>query len=514
MSTREAHDFLKQKIEDILKEYTRGTLDKNIHVIDISYESLRKANGRRDTATYRKNWQNFYDTCISTATKTTDYLQAVEKINKSGGAYYLIDGTSTLIISKNFDTARTFISKVSNSIKTNEDFGIAFRGRNLIDIQTSRKLYRAAGSMFIQQDPVTGKFGVYKVEKMPDTNTYGLIPVLEYADVKEVDYLAQRRSTEYTTSKSLKQFDNLEVLINAKTKNVVINKRLLSVLDLGHGQGELTPQTTPAGQKISNILDLGLGPKGKALVEKYLQELRNLHNVVNFEFKNTSDNTQASGYIVVSVQKYTRNNVLSISEGALLVKLQKNIARILKDVPGSNTIVQDRVQILQNQLVSVLSGKSVEKIKPHNKVSGKANPLTKVLPPTSETKVKRNSNVVTSRPVLTTMPDTLNLINLQNLINQQLQDVISANMGDGSQRNVLNYRTGRFAGSAKVESLSESRQGMITAFYTYMKNPYATFSQGGRQSSPASRDPKLLIGRSIREIAQTQVTNALRAVNI
>lgn len=108
----------------------------------------------------------------------------------------------------------------------------------------------------------------------------------------------------------------------------------------------------------------------------------------------------------------------------------------------------------------------------------------------------------------------INLINLQNLINQQLQDVISANMGDGRQRNVLNYRTGRLAASAKVEYMSQSRQGMITAFYSYMKNPYATFSQGGRQENPKSRDPKLLIGRSIREIAQTQVTNALRAVNI
>jgi len=87
-------------------------------------------------------------------------------------------------------------------------------------------------------------------------------------------------------------------------------------------------------------------------------------------------------------------------------------------------------------------------------------------------------------------------------------------MGDGRQRNVLNYRTGRLAASAKVEYMSQSRQGMITAFYSYMKNPYATFSQGGRQQDPKSRDPKLLIARSIREIAQTQVSNALRAVNV
>lgn len=105
-----------------------------------------------------------------------------------------------------------------------------------------------------------------------------------------------------------------------------------------------------------------------------------------------------------------------------------------------------------------------------------------------------------------------NLTGLQNLINSQLQDVISANMGDGGSRNILNYRTGRFAASAAVERMSESRAGMITAFYQYQKNPYQTFELGYKQGSPKSRDPKLLIAKSIREIAATKVGNRLRAV--
>lgn len=113
-----------------------------------------------------------------------------------------------------------------------------------------------------------------------------------------------------------------------------------------------------------------------------------------------------------------------------------------------------------------------------------------------------------------TTQDIVNLFSLTNIINSQLQDVISANMGDGSSRNILNYRTGRFASTIKVERLTTSREGMLTAFYSYMKNPYATFSAGGRQSKPASRDPKLLISKSIREIAQQVVSNKLRAVSI
>jgi hypothetical protein len=108
--------------------------------------------------------------------------------------------------------------------------------------------------------------------------------------------------------------------------------------------------------------------------------------------------------------------------------------------------------------------------------------------------------------------ETYSLVLLQALINENLQNVVSANMGDGDQRSILNYRTGRFAASPKVLSMLQSRDGMITAFYTYMKNPYATFSEGGRQSRPRSRDPKLLIAKSIREIAETKVANRLRSV--
>lgn len=105
-----------------------------------------------------------------------------------------------------------------------------------------------------------------------------------------------------------------------------------------------------------------------------------------------------------------------------------------------------------------------------------------------------------------------NLTNLLAYLNQNIASRVKQNMGTGGRHDVLNLRTGRFAESVKVERLSESRQGMITAFYNYMKNPYATFSQGGRQEFPKTRDPKLLIARSIREIAQQQVSNRLRAV--
>jgi len=170
-------------------------------------------------------------------------------------------------------------------------------------------------------------------------------------------------------------------------------------------------------------------------------------------------------------------------------------------------------------LVNTLSGKTITPF--NQKISkGKEKSFTQKILSNIGTELKvqpkkqPKSGISKSSYISKNIRDTLNLISLQNLINRQLQDVISANMGDGDRRNILNYRTGRLAASAKVERMSESRAGMITAFYSYMKNPYATFSDGGRQSIPKTRDPKLLISKSIREIAATQVANQLRAVNV
>ena len=112
----------------------------------------------------------------------------------------------------------------------------------------------------------------------------------------------------------------------------------------------------------------------------------------------------------------------------------------------------------------------------------------------------------------TTRGQFYGLVPLQRLLDATLVQRIKDNMGTGNRRDILNLRTGRFAESVKVENLSQSREGMITAFYSYMRNPYATFSQGGRQESPKTRDPKLLISQSIRQIGAAVVANRMRAV--
>ncbi len=219
---------------------------------------------------------------------------------------------------------------------------------------------------------------------------------------------------------------------------------------------------------------------------------------------------------VSRIKEYIGNTVLpTIAEQAK----RKFVGGLLEDTVLNSSASPTFIEYYTSLLTSTLHGKPADKVVKKSKSTAKN---TKAIPVSAfvkdpkklklksrsgGTKINRDSVPLTSRI-------GLDLTSLQNLINQHLQSAISANMGDGDSRNVLNYRTGRLASSAKVEYMSESRAGMITAFYSYMKNPYATFSDGGKQQYPKSRDPKLLISKSIREIAAQQVGNRLRAVNL
>lgn len=193
---------------------------------------------------------------------------------------------------------------------------------------------------------------------------------------------------------------------------------------------------------------------------------------------------------------------------------------------------------LGNNIRKVIEGRSSASIKDYIVDIIASQFSAKKAPKLSQRKaITKNSNIqysainskASTKVSSTTQPSTLsindsfsqktvspvnNLTSLQALLDKHLQDVVSANMGNGSDRRVLNYRTGRLAASAKVERLTQSRDGFVTAYYTYMKNPYATFSEGGRQQYPKSRDPKLLISKSIREIAETVAVTRMRSVLI
>lgn len=287
-----------------------------------------------------------------------------------------------------------------------------------------------------------------------------------------------------------------------------------SKLDIGHIPSEGSTQlTSPLEQKFLATLDFGIKAKNTGVVnaaKMALEELYHIQAKFQYSFKNTTPEaidrakkTLGEAYIVVTLQTSKKNNEFSNKEAAIYFKLLKNIANSVDplSIAGSNTIFED----IRQGIIFAITGKNRPKkhvtrvgttsvsIRPKNKMS---TGVTRVSVP------KDRSDVDTP------------IASLQVLLNQQLAAQIQKNMGSGKDSRVLNYRTGRLADSARVDRISESREGMITAFYSYMKNPYATFSTGGQQQYPKTRDPKLLISRSIREIGQSLAYTRMRAVNV
>lgn len=322
--------------------------------------------------------------------------------------------------------------------------------------------------------------------------------------------------------------------LNAEIKNFLDKKIYEETafspgFDIGHILGDSRLTQTALGQKILNVYERidSLFKSGEITSAQQATILQKVDKVFG-ELK------QRSTYgkdIEATLTQDTREALLSVD--ALIVIVQERVenqkfygsqiegvlggtlARLLTTLGFSNSL-KDTIELRLRETIEFgkVKTKGTRKTPVKVSIAGKKNAgpekvktsidagiSSKIIPKKSLPKAKR----VAADPML-------NLLSIQTVINNNLTEVVKRNMGDGSRKDILNLRTGRFAESVKVVNMTESRQGAISAFYTYMKNPYATFSMGGRQQFPRTRDPKLLISKSIRELVQAQVANRLRAV--
>ena len=237
------------------------------------------------------------------------------------------------------------------------------------------------------------------------------------------------------------------------------------------------------------------------------------------EIQLKSDNLEAGSASLPITNELRKAFSASGKELEALLLNSPTLGKKLLTTKGSPSMLE----LIVADIASKITGKPMktrEYVQPSTKISESSRKVVvknnkKDIATLKTLKAKTKAIPILKEPrILDLASSRVNLPSLLAYINSNLQNVVSANMGDGSDRRVLNYRSGRLAASANVERLSESRTGMITAFYSYMKNPYGTFESGGAQGTPTSRSPKLLIGTSIREIAATKVANQLRAVLI
>lgn len=147
------------------------------------------------------------------------------------------------------------------------------------------------------------------------------------------------------------------------------------------------------------------------------------------------------------------------------------------------------------KLIADSRKKSKKKTNTKAKEGMKGKHSTKIITAAAVTakKPKKDSNGIMGMGVAgaTTSP-----VALKELIQAQLSERLLDNMKLPALRN----RTGRFRRSAQVQNVMVGPRGGTEVQYTYMKDPYSTFEPGGEMGS-TDRDPRRLIGGTIREIA-------------
>ena len=178
-------------------------------------------------------------------------------------------------------------------------------------------------------------------------------------------------------------------------------------------------------------------------------------------------------------------------------KAAKEISNQILNLKGSSSVSAQLDSIIQSALWGqTYSAKT--KIKDKGAIDG----LTRK----GKGKAKKTKGKLVKLPV---KPIGIDINSLIGIINTSLEDQLSTDM----ERPFLEYQTGRFAKSVEVKSITGGRSGALSIYYDYMKYPYQTFEPGYKLGH-LGYDPRPLISKSIRLIAQEQVTQRFRSISL
>lgn len=179
-------------------------------------------------------------------------------------------------------------------------------------------------------------------------------------------------------------------------------------------------------------------------------------------------------------------------------------ADFLANLPGSSTVIQKAGASAIKPLLEVKNGKikiSAEidprKIKFKTKGNASLNNKKEKSGSLKRKKAKSGGRIAPGGVTQATQT-TYSVASLLGLFNARINKQVLRNM----EAPALENKTGRFASSVYVTDIIKTPRGFPSVGYTYDRNPYGVYesTSGSRFASP-QRDPRILIDKSIREIA-------------
>jgi len=329
--------------------------------------------------------------------------------------------------------------------------------------------------------------------------------------IKEEDYNNTKKKTKAIASRKGR-------LLDADRKSGNYNS--YEGIQVGHPFGAAANAFAPlaenphdlAHQNIDtlDLVDFGEFKDRKPLILSNIKKVLNRDTTMKFE--QVFNSREAKIHITLTVPE---SKFLNQSSGgstgspvAILKKAVSNLKTDLTEYKGSPSYQFTLIK----QIEDIFLGKKPKKVKRSNTVKKtskvKVN-IRKVAAQGAKPRLKLNRNIKTNKD------GSYNLNALMHFLNQKLHDKIQQNMGKGTSRTVLNYRTGRFAKSAKIKRLLPSREkNTINAVVKYMRNPYGVFEPGAGKLATPGRSPAKIFGRSIRQLLQEEKISNLRRVKV
>ena len=211
---------------------------------------------------------------------------------------------------------------------------------------------------------------------------------------------------------------------------------------------------------------------------------------------------------ILSSQGAGDNMAESLGERKALQELRDSLKEeyaFLLNTEGSDTLLEAIEAVTLSNLVKSKYVKMVKGVKPKTSSKSQAKKRKKdKVQATKSAKIISGAGAIRSKKRASKRSSrgdsgSGSPLRLIGLINEKLPDTVRKNMNAPALEN----RTGKFAASVRLTDVVQTPHGFPSFGYTYQKNPYQVFEDGGGTAPWANgdRDPRDLIDKSIREIA-------------
>jgi len=390
------------------------------------------------------------------------------------------------------------------------------------NLQKARAIARTKQATYLKNN----KFNVSQPASVLNT-----IPGTKLAgDAPEIFALLQKGEAflvgSFATAGELKK-DIIEALVTQKARKA-FKDSIKGKVDRGHGAGTGTPisglSINQASQSIHDLLTPEQQVEFNAYVQKEANGLLKSGQIDNLahsmivgctvDYQTTIDNRGRLRSDYVPVLQYQDKYANRATDG-VYEKLAKQAAMDIfngfteeefLNLEGSDSLKTLATKAIVNPLVKSAGKNKSLKVQLDSKSKGSYKPGKGKARSTSKVKgrssVKQNKKGTAPRLSKTRAKKsfTSNPLHMIAMLNKDLPDTVRKNM----QAPALVNRTGRFSESVKVLEVTETSKGFPSIGYTYDNEPYGVFEMGigAPPWATPERDPRPLIDRSIREVAQ------------